>query len=79
MSNRIRVLRLPADSDSKFCVAGTIRKSSDIEAFSMLATTPGADVAPYHDRLIAILQREHWVDWLYGSVPARSLATWSKS
>lgn len=39
----------------------------------MLTMPPGPDVAPYHDRQIAILDRTHWADWLDPSVPARSV------
>lgn len=56
-----------------FCIAGIVRKSGDLEAFTMLTMAPGPDVAPYHDRQIAILERKHWADWLDPSVPARSL------
>lgn len=57
-----------------FCIAGIWRKNSEVgEAFTMLTMAPGPDVAPYHDRQIAILERTHWADWLDPSAPARSL------
>ena len=57
-----------------FCIAGIWRRNADVgEAFTMLTTTPGPDVAPYHDRQVVILDRAHWVDWLDPSVPAQSL------
>ncbi len=34
------------------------------EAFTMLTVPPGPDVAPYHDRQIAILDRADWATWL---------------
>ena len=38
-----------------FCIAGIWRQQADVgEAFTMLTTEPGPDVAPYHDRQIAI-------------------------
>ena len=43
------------------------------EAFTMLTMPPGPDIAPYHDRQIAILDRSHWAGWLDPSVPAQSL------
>jgi putative SOS response-associated peptidase YedK len=44
-----------------FCVAGIWRKNADVgEAFTMLTMAPGPDIAPYHDRQIAILGRSHW-------------------
>lgn len=40
------------------------------EAFSVLTMPPGPDIAPYHDRQIAVLDRGSWADWLDPSVPA---------
>ena len=57
-----------------FCIAGIWRSNKDVgEAFTMLTMEPGPDIAAYHDRQIAILDRAHWADWLDPSVPARSL------
>lgn len=57
-----------------FCIAGIWRVTADVgEAFTMLTMPPGPDVAAYHDRQIAILDRTHWADWLDPSVSARSL------
>jgi putative SOS response-associated peptidase YedK len=39
----------------------------------MLTTEPGRDVAPYHNRQVAVLAKESWRAWLDGSVPARDL------
>lgn len=49
-----------------FCFAGLWRPASgDIpEAFTLLTTEPGPDVAPYHDRQIVILERADWAAWL---------------
>lgn len=33
-------------------------------AFTMLTCPPGPDVAPYHDRQVAVLAPEHWRAWL---------------
>ena len=41
-------------------VAGLIRD----DRFTLLTCPPGADIAPYHDRQIVILPREHWNAWL---------------
>ena len=67
-----------------FCVAGIWRADKDVgEAFTMLTMPPGPDIAPYHDRQIAILNRADWAAWLDVSIsakatlkplPARSLA-----
>jgi len=55
-----------------FCIAGIWRTHPDIgEAFTMLTMPPGPDVAPYHNRQIAVLDRQTWVDWLDPRVPAR--------
>jgi putative SOS response-associated peptidase YedK len=32
--------------------------------FTMLTTAPGPDVAPYHDRQVAVLQPKHWRAWI---------------
>src|SRR5687767_13952049 len=57
-----------------FCIAGIWRTSPEVgEAFTMLTVEPGADVAPYHDRQIVVLDRQHWASWLDASVPAREL------
>ena len=45
---------------SWFWIAGIVRD----EAFAMLTTEPGADIAPYHDRQIVVLPPEQGTDWL---------------
>jgi putative SOS response-associated peptidase YedK len=57
-----------------FCVAGIWRANKDVgEAFTMLTMEPGPDIAPYHDRQIAILNREDWKAWLDPSISAKSI------
>src|SRR4051812_7096039 len=57
-----------------FCVAGIWRADKDVgEAFTMLTMPPGPDIAPYHDRQIAILDRADWAAWLDPSISARSI------
>ena len=51
-------------------VAGLVRD----DRFTLLTCPPGADIAPYHDRQIAILPREHWAQWLDASRPAPPIA-----
>jgi putative SOS response-associated peptidase YedK len=34
------------------------------EAYTMLTTSPGPDVAPYHNRQLAVLHRNEWATWL---------------
>jgi putative SOS response-associated peptidase YedK len=61
-------------SEPWFCIAGLWRTEPKVgQAFTMLTTGPGPDVAPYHDRQIAVLGREDWSRWLDPSVPAREL------
>lgn len=48
-----------------FCIAGIWRETSEMgQAFTMLTMEPGADIAPYHDRQIVILERSAWAAWL---------------
>jgi putative SOS response-associated peptidase YedK len=57
-----------------FCIAGIWRANPAVgEAFTMLTMEPGPDIAPYHDRQIAILDRRDWADWLDPSIPAKAL------
>ena len=57
-----------------FCIAGLWRTTPQVgEAFTMLTTQPGPDVAPYHNRQVAVLPRECWAAWLDGSAPAQAL------
>ena len=57
-----------------FCIAGIWRKNEKVgEAFTMLTMVPGPDIAPYHDRQIAILDRAQWADWLDPSVSAKAV------
>jgi putative SOS response-associated peptidase YedK len=42
-------------------------------AFTMLTTAPNADVAPYHDRQVAVLRPEYWAAWLYLTKPEAEL------
>jgi putative SOS response-associated peptidase YedK len=57
-----------------FCIAGLWRTHEQVgEAFTMLTMPPGPDIAPYHDRQIAILERADWGAWLDPSVPAQSV------
>ena len=48
-----------------FCIAGLWRTDEQVgEAFTMLTTSPGRDVAPYHGRQVAVLHRSQWPAWL---------------
>ena len=55
-------------------IAGLVRTDPAVgEAFTMLTTEPGPDVAPYHNRQIAVLPPASWKAWLDHSVPAADL------
>ncbi|HEY0131586.1 MAG TPA: SOS response-associated peptidase [Allosphingosinicella sp.] len=56
-----------------FCIAGLWRTVGSGEAFTMLTTEPGPDVAPYHHRQVAVLAHESWSAWLDGSGSALEL------
>jgi putative SOS response-associated peptidase YedK len=63
-----------AKDDPWFCIAGLWRTDPAVgEAFTMLTTEPGPDVAPYHNRQVAVLTHEDWARWLDPAVPAREL------
>lgn len=49
-----------------FCFAGLWRPASDAgpEAFTLLTTEPGPDVAPVHARQMVVLERGDWAAWL---------------
>jgi putative SOS response-associated peptidase YedK len=49
-----------------FCFAGLWRPMPDGagDAFTILTTEPGADVAPIHNRQVVVLQRADWLAWL---------------
>jgi putative SOS response-associated peptidase YedK len=55
-------------------IAGMIRSSPGVgEAFTMLTTEPGPDVARYHSRQVAVLRPPMWRAWLDHSASAASL------
>jgi putative SOS response-associated peptidase YedK len=49
-----------------FCFAGLWRPMPDGagEAFTLLTTEPGPDVAPIHNRQMVVLERQAWQAWL---------------
>lgn len=48
-----------------FCVAGLWRPMPDGgDAFTLLTTKPGPDVAPIHNRQVVVLERADWRAWL---------------
>lgn len=48
-------------------IAGLWREGEGEEppSFTMLTTTPGPDIEPYHDRQVVILRPEDWAHWLF--------------
>jgi putative SOS response-associated peptidase YedK len=56
-----------------FAIAGLWRTTDVGEAFTMLTTETGPDVAPYHHRQVAVIGHESWSAWLDGSGSAREL------
>jgi putative SOS response-associated peptidase YedK len=57
-----------------FCIAGIWRSVKDVgEAFTLLTMPPGPDIAPYHDRQIAILDRADWAAWLNPSASPKTI------
>jgi putative SOS response-associated peptidase YedK len=55
-------------------IAAIVRESPGAgEAFTLLTTTPGPDVAPLHNRQVALLRPEQWRAWLDHEAPASEL------
>jgi putative SOS response-associated peptidase YedK len=55
-------------------IAGLVRTVPELgEAFTMLTTEPGPDVAPYHNRQVAVLPADRWSAWLDPAVSAADL------
>jgi len=55
-------------------IAGVTRTVPEVgEAYTMLTTEPGPDVAPYHSRQVAVVPQAEWRAWLDGSAPAGEL------
>ncbi len=50
-----------------FCFAGLLGRGKDGEAFTLLTTDAGPDVAPIHNRQPVVLDREAWAAWLDGA------------
>ena len=54
-----------------FCIAGLIRSGAADggDAWAMLTTEPGSDVATYHARQVVVLGPGDWAQWLDGPEP----------
>lgn len=57
------------------CIAGIWREAAgaEPEAFTMLTTAPGPDIAPIHDRQICVLKPDDWSAWIYLTKPEGEL------
>jgi putative SOS response-associated peptidase YedK len=40
-------------------------KNGEPPSFTMLTTTPGPDIEPYHDRQVVVLRPADWAHWLF--------------
>jgi putative SOS response-associated peptidase YedK len=68
-----RWLFRPADGEP-FAIAGLLRSDPQAgEAFTLLTVPPGPDIAPYHNRQIALLSPSDWRPWLDGSVSSAQM------
>ena len=52
--------RFRKEGEPWFWIAGIVKN----DAWTMLTTEPGPDIAPYHDRQIVLLRRDQAMDWL---------------
>src|SRR3954470_20907900 len=58
----------------EFAIAGLVRNDPEVgEAFTLLTVPPGDDIAPYHNRQIALLAPPQWRAWLDGSARSGEL------
>jgi len=63
----------PADGEP-FAIAGVTRNDAEVgEAFTLLTVPPGPDIAPYHNRQIALLSPPEWRAWLDGSASSKDM------
>lgn len=58
-----------------FYFAGIWRQASNglSEAYAILTIEANADIAPYHDRQMAVLTRHQRMDWLDGIMPEEEI------
>ena len=61
-------------SKGAVAIAGLVRDNPLAGvAFTMLTVPPGPDIAPYHDRGVALLAPPQWRSWLDGSASSAEL------
>ncbi|MEO7276694.1 MAG: SOS response-associated peptidase [Sphingomicrobium sp.] len=57
-----------------FAIAGLWRSNPQVgEAFTMLTMPPGEDMAPYHNRQVAVVRPQTFSRWLDPAVPSTQL------
>lgn len=62
---RKRKWRFEKRGEAWFGIAGIWRAHPEVgEAYTMLTIPPGTDVAPYHDRQVAVIERRDFAQWL---------------
>ncbi len=56
-------------------IAGLWREAEGNQpvSFTMLTTSPGLDIAPYHDRQVVVVRPTDWAAWLYLTKPQAEL------
>lgn len=60
--------------DDVFGIAGLWRTDARVgEACTMLTVAPGPDIAPYHNRQVAVIGRADWGAWLDAGASAKAL------
>jgi putative SOS response-associated peptidase YedK len=60
--------------ETQFAIAGILRTDPAVgEAFTLLTVPPGPDVAPYHNRQIALVSLPQWQSWLDGSASSKEI------
>jgi putative SOS response-associated peptidase YedK len=73
-SKRKHKWRFTLNGADIFAIAGLWRTDPQVgEAFTMLTIEPGADIAPYHNRQVAVLPPADWARWLDPQTPAHEL------
>jgi putative SOS response-associated peptidase YedK len=67
--------RFTLNGASWLAIAGLWRdgKGNAPPAFTMLTTSPGPDVEPYHSRQVVVLPPENWAAWIYLTKPEGEL------
>lgn len=67
--------RFTLSGASCLAIAGLWRdgKGNAPPSFTMLTTSPGPDVEPYHSRQVVVLPPQHWSAWIYLTKPESEL------